>query len=163
MLDNLLGPLSMSSSSFVWQDRFAHSMAQGHLVDGSPQCDRKIDVADADSLLTTASDYATFVARLLAGDAALGLSAASLAEMCSDNVRLNGTLSWGLGWGLQKTPDGECIWHAGGGAGSPVQNLVVAYAEQGCGLVTLTNGIHGQRLCADVQVLALGASPRPLR
>jgi CubicO group peptidase (beta-lactamase class C family) len=168
MLDNLLGPLNMSSSSFVWQDRFTDRMAQGHLADGSPQIDRQIDVDDADSLLTTASDYATFTARLLSGDATLGLSTARLAEMFSDNVRIGArktgdTPFWGLGWGLQKTPDGESIWDFGGGDGSPVQNLVVAYREQGCGLVALTNGINGQRLFADLQTLELGATPIPLR
>jgi CubicO group peptidase (beta-lactamase class C family) len=161
MHDSLLAPLSMSCSSFVWQDRFADRMAQGHLADGLPQSDRKILTADADSLLTTAPDYAAFTARLLAGDPAVGLNAASLAEMFSNSVPPGvGTApdppSWGMGWGLQETPLGNRVWHAGGGPGSPVQNLVVACMEQCCGAVLLTNGANGQHVCAELVRLTLG-------
>jgi CubicO group peptidase (beta-lactamase class C family) len=72
MRRHVLDPLAMASSSFVWEDRFESVMAQGHNRYGIPQGDRQIRVADADSLLTTAFDYATFVAACLWPDPAAG-------------------------------------------------------------------------------------------
>lgn len=58
---NVLDPLGMVSSSFVWENRFESVIAQGHNMHGILQSDRQIRIADANSLLTTASDYANFV------------------------------------------------------------------------------------------------------
>jgi CubicO group peptidase (beta-lactamase class C family) len=148
MRRHVLDPLAMGSSSFVWQDRFEAVMAQGHHAHGIPEDDRQIRVADADSLLTTAFDYATFVVACLWPDPAAGDETAHQISrlMHQPQVRVNGNLHWGLGWGIEATADGPLLWHIGGGAGAPFQNFVLASSRHGFGIVILTNSANGGAL-----------------
>jgi len=148
MRRQVLDPLAMASSSFVWEDRFEAVMAQGHNGHGIPQSDRQIRVADADSLLTTASDYATFVVESLWPDQADGdESSYQLSRlMIQPQVTVDGNLYWGLGWGIEETADGPFLWHIGGGAGAPFQNFVLASKRLGFGIVILTNSANGGTL-----------------
>jgi CubicO group peptidase (beta-lactamase class C family) len=142
MKRHLLDPLAMASSSFVWEDRFEAVMAQGHNTQGIPQSDRQIRVADADSLLTTASDYATFVVACVWPDGSQSIDQpASL--MMRPQVTVADNLSWGLGWGIEETDEGSFLWHIGGGSGAPFQNFVFVSVFHGIGLVILTNSANG--------------------
>ena len=80
----------------------------------------------AASLQTTAEDYAIFLSAILQGK---GLRASTLREMetpqiavdpaCSNCVegtpsgKLSTVLFWGLGFGIEKTAEGESLWHWG--------------------------------------------------
>lgn len=142
---HLLDPLAMASSSFVWEDRFGSVMAQGHDTRGIPQSDRRIRVADADSLLTTASDYATFVAACVWPDGGESIDRPS-GLMMRPHVRVADDLYWGLGWGIEETDDGSFLWHIGGGTGAPFQSFVCVSASHGIGIVILTNSANGGAL-----------------
>jgi CubicO group peptidase (beta-lactamase class C family) len=142
MKRHILDPFAMASSSFVWEDRFESVMAQGHTTHGIPQDDRQIQVADADSLLTTAFDYATFVVACIWPDGAESIDQPS-GLMMRPQVSVADNLYWGLGWGIEETNDGALLWHIGGGTGAPFQNFVCVSASHGMGIVILTNSANG--------------------
>ncbi len=142
MRRNILNPLAMASSSFVWEDRFEAVMAQGHNTQGIPQSDRQIRIADADSLLTTASDYATIVAACVWPDSSDSIKQ-PLTLMMHPQVTVADNLYWGLGWGIEETDDGSFLWHIGGGTGAPFQNFVLISTSHGNGIVILTNSANG--------------------
>ena len=98
------------------------------------------------SLLTTAGDFARFLARLVARDPAHGLelAPATLAAMTRPAVELNRALSWGLGWGIQRDDYGELLWHWG--ANTSFRNFGVADRSNGRAVAVLTNGENGPRV-----------------
>ena len=145
MNEHILHPLGMVSSSFVWQRRFEAVMAQGHNTQGIPQSDRQIRIADADSLLTTASDYATFVVACVWPDGSESIDHPSRLMM-HPQITVADNLYWGLGWGIEETDNGSFLWHIGGGTGAPFQNFAFVSASQGIGIVILTNSADGGTL-----------------
>ncbi|MEO7986456.1 MAG: serine hydrolase domain-containing protein [Gemmatimonadales bacterium] len=97
------------------------------------------------SLLTTASDYAKFLLRLVARPpAGLPLRPATLEAMTRPQVEINSALSWGLGWGIQHDEFGQVLWHWG--ANNSFRNFVVADMANGRAVVVLTNGENGPRV-----------------
>ena len=97
------------------------------------------------SLLTTASDYAKFLRRLVARPpAGLPLRPATLEAMMRPQVEINSALSWGLGWGIQHDEFGQVLWHWG--ANNSFRNFVVADIANGRAVVVLTNGENGPRV-----------------
>jgi CubicO group peptidase (beta-lactamase class C family) len=64
------------------------------------------------------------------------------------------TLSWGLGFGLQQPRSTRrSFWHWGDWG--IFQHYAVAYPEEGCALVVMTNG-SGLLACRDVALSVLG-------
>src|SRR5918911_4701503 len=116
-------PLGMTSSSYVWQPRYESLKAFGHNLTADVTEQRKPREANAAaSLNTTASDYARFVIAVMKGT---GLKRETARLMltpqikvdeactnCTDRAlgHLSPYLSWGLGWGLQHTDEGDSFW-----------------------------------------------------
>jgi nitroreductase len=69
--------------------------------------------------------------------------------MVRGHVVIAEQLSWGLGWGVQHTDEGDCFWQFGGGEGAPFQNFALAFRERGIGVVIMTNGAYGESVFAD--------------
>jgi tetratricopeptide (TPR) repeat protein len=61
---------------------------------------------------------------------------------------------WGLGLGLQKTPDGQSFWHWGDNGA--FKCYMVAFVDQKTGLVMFTNSENGLAIREDVVESALG-------
>ena len=158
MQENVLKPFSMDASSFVWQDRFLPNMAHGHDKQCSSQEIRRITVGDADSLLTTPSDYAKFMIQIIKSCRIdkLHPSKHSVSQMVSKHISISEKLSWGLGWGIQQTDAGDCFWQFGGGEGAPFQNFAVAFRDLGIGVIILTNSANGEDIFEDLVTLAIG-------
>ncbi len=126
MQEAVFGPLGMTNSSYVWRKDFEEQAASGHDADGAPvDFFKPTEGVSAASLDTTARDYSVFVEAVLAGT---GLKAATLREMetaqiavdpectnCTERVpkELSKSVFWGLGWGIQQTPQGKSLWHWG--------------------------------------------------
>lgn len=87
----------------------------------------------AAGLWTTAGDYARFL-----------LFARRFSTMSQPTVVVQNDLSWGLGWGLERSASARFAWHWGANDG--VANLFVLDLDRGEGLVVLTNGAGGQRV-----------------
>ena len=147
-------PLGMTNSSYVWRAGFDTQTATGHDADGQPgEKWKPLEANAASSLQTTAADYARLVEAVLNGT---GLKPATVRELekpqiavdpactnCTD--RMPGALSkevfWGLGWGIQKTKNGESLWHWGDNGA--FKAYVVAYPKQKIGVVMFLNGENG--------------------
>jgi CubicO group peptidase (beta-lactamase class C family) len=109
----------------------------------------------ASSLLTTVSDYARFLARLVAPSRpGLNLRPDTRQAMITPAVRLNSALSWGLGWGIQQDEHGEVLWHWG--ANNTFRNFVIADPRNGRAVVVFTNSENGPRLYERVIVAVTG-------
>jgi CubicO group peptidase (beta-lactamase class C family) len=158
----VLGPLGMTSSSFVWQERFETLKADGHRISGVVASKRRPTVARSYSgLHTTALDYSRFVIAVLNGT---GLKKETREQMLKGQVRLDEScfscierslgrlsqsLSWGLGWGLERTGAGDAVWHWGDNNGE-FQSFVMAYPREKIGVVIFTNSGNGLSIIPEV-------------
>ena len=57
-------------------------------------------------------------------------------------------LSWGLGWGIERTQNDIFIWHWGNNPG--YRAFVIASVRTGNGLVMLTNSENGLKLAEQI-------------
>lgn len=165
----VFGPLGMTSSSYVWTPAYDATSAMGHAFDGAAVPKGKPSTANAAaSLHATALDYARFVVAVMNGT---GLAAPPAGQMLSSQVPLDETctqclearpprpspaLSWGLGWGLEKTASGEAFWHWGDNG--VFRCFVMASRASRSGMVMFTNSVHGLALLDDVLELTVGGS-----
>lgn len=154
-------PAGMTNSSFIWQRRFDDHTATGHDALGQPMQKRRPSVPFAPaSLQTTAEDYGRFVAALLAGKL---VGAPRVDEMWKPQVAVSpscvecpgpvptersSTVFWGLGWGLDRTHDGQAMWHWGDN--DVFRSYVVAWPAKKTALVFFTNSVNGLGLRADL-------------
>lgn len=128
----VLGPLEMGSTSFLWRPQ------------GAPAEGRELSKAFAAySLHTTAGDYARFVVDTIVSDHGK--------EMLEPQVEIDSALGWGLGWGLA----GHVFWQWG--EMGHFQSVAVGSRDEGRGLVCLTNdGERGLLACVEILRAALG-------
>jgi tetratricopeptide (TPR) repeat protein len=122
----------------------------------------------AASLHTTALDFARFVVAIMDGT---GLKPQSSVEMLRAQIRLDETctnctdrkagqlserLSWGLGWGLEKTQEGESFWHWGDNG--VFRCLVMGSRAARSGFVMFTNSANGLSIAEEVAAVVTGAA-----
>ncbi len=142
-------PLSMTDSSYVWDDRYAKRFAYGSSPngekDGNPQFSSAVSAA---TLYTTVDDFAMFVESVLADQPALQITLDSATEVAPELG-----FAWGLGWGLWQSEDERFIWHWGDNPG--FKAFVIASVETGDGVVILTNSDNGLALAESVVNIAL--------
>ena len=164
----VFGPLGMTSSSYVWQERFAELKAFGHNQVGGVTVQRRpLEANVAGSLNTTAADYAKFVIAVMNGTglrketARLMLTPqARVDEACANCIgrgsgKLSPDISWGLGWGLQQTADGRAFWHWGD-SNNDVQCYVVAYEKQRLAVMVFTDSGNGHSIIPEIVKEAVG-------
>lgn len=70
------------------------------------------------------------------------------------SVPQNAALSWALGWGVQQTAAGTAIWQWGNNPG--FRNVVIADPQQQSGIVVLTNGDNGLKVCEQILTETVG-------
>ncbi|HWS98766.1 MAG TPA: serine hydrolase [Pyrinomonadaceae bacterium] len=169
MQKTVFGPLGMTSSSYVWQAAYESRKVYGHDPFGSVTGRRKPAEANAAaSLHTTAEDYAKFVTAVMTG---AGLRKKTAREMltpyvkvqegCTDCVTnpsagaLSQTVSWGLGWGLQHTADGDSFWHWGD-SNNDAQAYVVAFPKRKLALMVFADSGNGHSIIPRIIDAAIG-------
>jgi len=163
----VLDPLGMKSSSFIWRDDYESLKTFTHNSIGAVSGRGKPEKANAAaSLNTTAIDYARFVAAIIKGTGLKPATAQlmltpqiSVAEAGSNNLnrpdpKLSSTISWGLGWGLEKTDDGIAFWHWGDNGDTKA--YVAAFEKQRAGLVMFANSSTGLSTLRELVDAALG-------
>jgi len=167
MTEAVFVPLHMTSSSYVWRPDYDARTATPHDGAGQPGDKWKPNEPTAAATLqTTAGDYALFVEALLNGT---GLKPETLREMerpqvavdpecrnCTDRApkELSKSIFWGLGIGIQETPQGESLWHWGDNG--RFKAYVVAYPKQKTGVVLFMNGENGLSILAPLLQTAVG-------
>jgi len=170
MRELVFTPLGMRDSGYVWLPEYETRKAFGHTAGGSVAARRKPTTATVATLHTTPLDYARFVVAVMKG---IGLKPATLRAMLSTQTpvdagcvmcltgasgRMSDTLSWGLGWAIERTARGTAFWHWGENNGE-FQNFVMGYPN-GDGVVVFTNSGNGFSIMPEVVDAVLGG-PHP--
>ena len=160
-------PLGMNNSSYVWESDYDTQKTSRHNSLGEPSPQNKPSAANAAaSLHTTAADYARFVAGVLNG---AGLKKETLRRMLTPQIKvdeggtnttsrpadkLSPNISWGLGVGLQTTPDGVSFWHWGDNGDAKA--YFVAFQQQKFGVVVFANSANGLSFMPELIDEAVG-------
>jgi CubicO group peptidase (beta-lactamase class C family) len=168
MTEAVFTPLGMTSSSYVWRPDFDALTATGHDSEGKPvPLWKPTEAGAASTLNTTAKDYALFVAAILNGK---GLKPATLHEMETPQIaldpecricikrepkQLSKTLFWGLGWGIQRTDQGDALWHWGDNGA--FKCFVMAEPRTKSGVVMFANSENGLEIAKPLIDEAMGA------
>ena len=158
MKEKIFEPYGMTTSSYTWQPRFEANYCHGHDEKGKVLEKDKDNAARAPSTLeTTPDDYARFLHAVLNRK---GLKESSWNEMFSPQIRIRSKtqflplsgetttdnddieLSYGLGWGLLKTPNGWGAFKEGHGDG--FEHYTIIFPETGMGVMLLTNSANGE-------------------
>lgn len=138
-------PLGMTSSSYVWEDRFDSNFAAPHNADGEATEKRKPRRGRghaAATLHTTAADFARFLVAVMTKDNLLSDGTAT--AMLTPQIDVDSGVTWGLGVGLQDTEIGRGFWHWGDNTGYKAYTLT--YPERGVGMIWFTNSENGQTI-----------------
>jgi CubicO group peptidase (beta-lactamase class C family) len=179
----VFGPLGMSSSTLVWDPETLSRTALPHDRRGEPRKDwdksarglrayaarkgkpvaqlRYEDYAEATreagdpvlpnwmipnaaaSLVTSAEDYARFVAAAIRNP-----------ELGQQQVRINDSLGWGLGWAIERAAGHQYLWQWGDNGG--FKNIVLAEPASGDAIFVFTNGDAGVRVYDRILTHATG-------
>ena len=145
---NLLAPVGMASSGYVWNETFAKHAARPHEAKGTPLEKKKPRATTAarygaaGGLHTTPTEYAKFLIEVMDPKPRDGfrLNKESLEEMVRPHVKVpndpNG--SWALGWAIQHNDKGNVISHGGHNTG--FHSFAGALRERRSGYVIMSNG-----------------------
>jgi serine-type D-Ala-D-Ala carboxypeptidase/endopeptidase len=168
-------PLQMTHTSYVCQENFASQLVLGHNSKGKPYHFKQRSEANAaGSLCTTLEDYTRFFTALMQHT---GLSTGSFSEMISPQIRIRqikqfGPLSWqdstlndviqlsyGLGYGVMKTPAGPAFFKEGHDDGW--QHFSIGYPDKGIALVIMCNSDQGESIFKELLELTIGDTYAP--
>lgn len=144
MIEQVFKPQAMRHSDYIWNSQLEQNMLSGNKANGTPRArwDFTTPIAPV-TLYTSAADYGKFLVTLL-NDGHL-LKQITETPVTVD-PRLN--LSWGLGWGIERTKDDLFIWHWGNNPG--YRAFVIASVRTGNGFVMLTNSENGLKLAEPI-------------
>ena len=159
--ENLFDKLGLTSTSFVWEEKYYKQIATGHNAEGKSNERKKyIHSNAAYTLYTTSDDYARFILAIM--NPVIGvrysLTIQSIKEMLTHQVRVDtrevtdrpgrnyGLFAYrGLGWAIDSTITGDVIYHSGAN-----QTGFRCYSQfspkDGSGIVIMTNGENGNEL-----------------
>lgn len=157
-------PLGMTRTSFVWEESFNDNVAYGHNVDEVPlDLIKRAEANAAGSMQTTIVDYTLFMSALMQGK---GISPESKREMLKPQIEIRSKyqfptlsdelsvenrsmgLSYGLGWGLFRGPNGPAFFKEGHSDGW--QHYVVCLPDQKTGLVVMSNSSNAESIFKEL-------------
>jgi CubicO group peptidase (beta-lactamase class C family) len=105
------------------------------------------------SIITTSSDYA----RLMMEIARPSLVPAGLvAEMRRPQIKVNDSVSWGLGVGIQRGAEGEAIWHDGFNAMGAWSSFALLDPATCSGIVVFAAGPEAPVVLRDIAFKGIG-------
>jgi len=140
-------PLGMTHSAYTDRPELAPYVVPGRARDGTLLKSVAFQSAVAAfTLYTSAQDYGRFLAALMKDDAALRQIVDSPVVV---QPKLN--LSWGLGWGLEQTPEDLFLWHWGNNPG--YRAFAMVSPRSGDGFVMLSNSEAGLALVEPLSKL----------
>ncbi|MCI0602314.1 beta-lactamase family protein [bacterium] len=161
---NVIEPFGMLRSSYVWEQRFESNHCQGHDHEGTPLAKKKRTAANAaGSLEMTIADYSLFLEAMLQKK---GLKAESFHQMWSPQIRIRSKqqfgplsrvqtdendgiqLSYGLGWGLLKSPYGWAFFKEGHDEGWG--HYSICFPDKKIGFVVMSNSDNGEKIFKDL-------------
>jgi len=174
MQEELFGPLGMSRTSMIWQPGFESDFANGYDASGhSLGSQRHTKPGAAGSMETTLRDYSTFLSALMRGEV---LNPAARRTMLTPQIRIHSAhqfpslntetttaydpiaLSYGIGWGLYKSPYGPAFFKEGHDDGW--RNLALCFSN-GDGILIMTNSANGEGIFKPLVKALLGETAFP--
>jgi tetratricopeptide (TPR) repeat protein len=78
----------------------------------------------------------------------VGLKNEAIKQMLTPQIDVDENVYWGLGFGLERTNNGDGFWQWGDYG--IFRNYIVAYKKQKIGVVYLTNSYNGLSICQDI-------------
>jgi CubicO group peptidase (beta-lactamase class C family) len=150
-------PLGMRRSSYIWQSAFDTNHADPHdAEEASGTIIKPSSPNSAATLLTTAEDYALFLAAALSGR---GLKRTTADGWFEPQVHIqDAQIAWGLGWGLETDTGNFFQW--GDYDRGRFKSFAMGSSKQGCAIVALTNGFHGMAIMPNL-IGATLSGPHP--
>lgn len=150
--------LNLDTSTLVWTEKCDQHACDGHNKNSEPVPSSKPAKGSAvGSLFTTSLEYANFmIAAFDDNSETIQLDQKLRQEVLTPQYQISKSLSWGLGWGLQHTGQGDVAWHWGGGGKTPHHNLVMYMPAYQAGFVLFTNSANGEDIWEDITALVLG-------
>ncbi len=162
-------PLGMKNSSYQWLPKFEANFAYGHNSEGELwKKDKDNEPRGGSTLETTPQDYRKFLKGVLQKKI---LSESSWNELFTPQIRIrsikqfgplshkdstlndNIQLSYGLGWGLIRTPFGRGAFKECHGNG--FQHYSIVFPEAKKGMMLMTNSDNGESIYKEVLSLAI--------
>jgi CubicO group peptidase (beta-lactamase class C family) len=157
-------PFGMYSSSYQWQPVYEKNYALGYGVSGEEfKKYRTRPINAAGSLETTIADYTRFISAVLQGK---GLTPKARQEMLSPQIAItnrrqfpslnNDTtsenkkiqLSYGLGWGLLKSPYGWAFFKEGHDDGW--EHYCISFIDKKTSIIIMTNSSNGESIFKEM-------------
>jgi CubicO group peptidase (beta-lactamase class C family) len=173
--EKIFKPLGMDRSAYEWKPDFETNFAWGHTTAGKVYTkDTDNEPRSASTMETTAADYTEFLEAVLQERL---ISKSSWAELFRPQIRIRSVrtfgplsqkdtslyddieLSYGLGWGLLKTPYGTGAFKEGHGDG--FQHYSVLFPEVGKGMMIMTNSDNGEGIFKELLEVAIGDTYTP--
>ncbi len=142
----IIQPLGMKSSSFVFKDELEPLMAYGHEA-GNPFPFSKLKANAAYSLLTNPVDMAKFNQEICRPTL---LKPETVALMLTPMVKREKNIYWGLGIGILKAPNEDFFWHWGNNY--YYCSMMITGKDSKNGVVIMTNGNTGMWLAGRLAV-----------
>jgi CubicO group peptidase (beta-lactamase class C family) len=162
--ENIFKPFGMARTSFIWQPSFETNYAVGYDMNEDPLPKNKRTKANAaGSMETTITDYTRFVEAVMQGK---GLSQKSKQEMLLPQIGIytkhqfpslnndttsenkNIQLSYGLGWGLFKSPYGWAFFKEGHDDGWEHYNI--NFPDKRTSVIIMTNSSNGESIFKEL-------------
>lgn len=148
MKEEILHPLGMLGSAYVWDEAISLAAATPHDASGKSIAGQRFTATSAAGLQTTLTDLLAFgIASLNSADEAKRLlrsdTVASMQQPSSESAR------YGLGYELLEIEGLRMVGHSGSNEGWMAHLLLSP--DTGDGLVILTNGTNGLRIISEVE------------
>ncbi|MBN1372555.1 MAG: beta-lactamase family protein [Anaerolineaceae bacterium] len=157
MRQEVIDPLGLAHTSFVWREDLRDQTAKAYDMDGRLLPNYLFAEQAAAGLYTTAGELVRFGAAHLPGQELL--SDSSLAKMQQVAIAIpaksaegffSGMDGYGLGWFIETLPDGSrAVNHTGGNQGW--RSLLVVAPQQRAALVVLTNSDNGSGVHDEIR------------
>lgn len=149
-------PLKMNDTRFTWDKKMDSTrFAKWHNETGKLYETHKNTSANAaDNLLTTVEDYSKFLVHILNG---AGLSPKLYNEMIAEQVRINDSKHWGLGWWIDENINSNkdfALVHGGDDIGVHTIVFIIPNTKQA--LLIFTNCDNGTAAFEEILVKYLG-------
>lgn len=175
MESNVFEPLGMKNSAYTFLPDFEHDYSFGHNSKGALYEKDKDNEARAPSTMeTTLNDLSLFVEGVMKKKI-IGEKATH--EMFSPQIRIRSVvqmgplsrkdtnandgiqLSYGLGWGLLKSPYGWAAFKEGHGDG--FQHYMILFPDQKTGVLIMTNSDNGESIFKELLELTIADKYTP--
>ncbi len=156
---SVLVPARMAHSGFIWRSDYESAIAKGYDRSGAlVETHRYLRPAATATFYATIRDYAQFIAMLLASAPAQREHESAVSLMLSPTVSVEAAsqLSWGQGFGLEKSGDDLFFFHRENNPG--FQSFVIASRKTGSGVVIFTNSGNGLDAVPDIVAATIGGN-----